>query len=212
MNDYFSTTVFFTLFFIIDPLGLLPVFLVYTAGYDDRMRHRIIIKTTAIAFFVSLFFILFGSYLLKYLSISTASFLIAGGVLLFIISMEMLLGRPSRIKMRNMDEGCPPLQEDTDVSVFPLAIPMLCGPGNIAALLMFRAQAGEDFQKLLILIGLTFAVFLICMIIMFFTKPLGKFFGKTGISIIQRIIGLILSALAIQFIKNGLVTLNFVAS
>lgn len=206
MNDYFASTVFFTLFFIVDPLGLLPVFLTYLTGLKTRKRISIIIKTISISIAVSLFFILFGKYLLKYLAISTGSFLVAGGVLLFVIAMEMLLGSPSKIKMRDYQR-----ENEPDISVFPLAIPMLCGPGNIAALLMFSAQAENDPSKLILLIILMISVFLITLVVMLFTIPLGKLLGNMGVSIIQRMVGLILSALAIQFIKNGLVSLKIVS-
>jgi len=203
MDVYFIPTVFFTLFFVVDPLGLIPVFLLYLSGYRESKRKLIIFKSILISIAVSVFFILLGKYLLRFLGISSGSFLIAGGILLFIISMEMLLGQASRVKMQDICEQEQP-EEDRDISVFPLAIPMLCGPGNIAALVMFSAQAEGDIMKITIIMTLSVAVFIIAMLAMFFSLYIGNVLGRTGISIIQKLMGLILSAMSVQFIVNGL--------
>ena len=209
MDVYYIPTVFFTLFFVVDPLGLIPVFLVYLAGYRDHKRKRIIIRSIVISIAVSVFFILLGRYLLGFLGISTGSFLVAGGILLFIISMEMLLGQPSRVKMRDIGDHDQP-EEERDVSVFPLAIPMLCGPGNIAALVMFSTQASGDPLKLIVITGLSIAVFLLAMVVMFFSAHISNALGSTGISIFQKLMGLILSAMSVQFIRNGLFELGII--
>jgi multiple antibiotic resistance protein len=203
MDVYFIPTVFFTLFFVVDPLGLIPIFLLYLSGYRESKRKLIIIKSILISIAVSVFFILLGKYLLRFLGISSGSFMIAGGILLFIISMEMLLGQASRVKMRDFGDQEQP-EDDRDISVFPLAIPMLCGPGNIAALVMFSAQAEGDIMKITIIMTLSVAVFIIAMLAMFFSLYIGNVLGRTGISIIQKLMGLILSAMSVQFIVNGL--------
>ena len=203
MDPYYIPTVLFTLFFVVDPLGLIPTFLVYLSGYRPRQRTIIILRAIGISIAISVFFILLGRYLLRFLGISSGAFLVAGGILLFIIAMEMILGRESRISMRNVSE-CGQPEEDRDVSVYPLAIPMLCGPGNIAALVMFSTQAEGDPVKLAVLAGLSVAVFLAAMAVMFFSAYIGTFLGATGISITQKLMGLVLSAMAVQFIWNGL--------
>jgi multiple antibiotic resistance protein len=207
MDVYYIPTVFFTLFFVVDPLGLIPVFLTYLTGYQDHKRKRIIIRSIGISIALSVFFILLGRYLLRFLGISTGSFLVAGGILLFIIAIEMLLGQPSRVRMRVVSEQEQP-EEERDVSVFPLAIPMLCGPGNIAALVMFSTQADGDIVKLAVIVALSITVFLLAMIVMFYSDRIGAFVGGTGISIMQRLMGLILSAMSVQFIRNGLFELG----
>lgn len=200
--QYFIPTVFFTLFFVVDPLGLIPVFITHLSGFTARQRKKVIIKATLISISVSVFFTLLGKYLLLFLSISPGTFLVAGGILLFLISMEMLLGKPSRLKMRDIEDGA---SEDAgDVAVYPLAIPLLCGPGNIAALLLFSSQAWGDPLRMGIIILLSVAVFLIAMAMMFFSSRIESLLGRTGISIIERMIGLILSAMSVQFIINGL--------
>ncbi len=207
MDAYYIPTVFFTLFFVVDPLGLIPVFLLYLGGFQDRKRRVMIIRSILISIAVSVFFIILGRYLLRFLGISTGSFLVAGGILLFIIAMEMLLGQVSRVKMRNIGDRDQP-DEERDVSVFPLAIPMLCGPGNIAALVMFSTQAEGDLLKLGLIVLISTAVFLIAMAVMFFSHRIGAVLGSTGISIIQKLMGLILSAMSVQFIRNGLYELG----
>ena len=207
MDVYYIPTVFFTLFFVVDPLGLIPVFLTYLSGFQDHKRKRIIIRSIGISIALSVFFILLGRYLLRFLGISTGSFLVAGGILLFIIAMEMLLGQPSRVRMRVVCEQEQP-EEERDVSVFPLAIPMLCGPGNIAALVMFSTQADGDIVKLAVIVALSITVFLLAMVVMFYSDRIGAFVGGTGISIMQRLMGLILSAMSVQFIRNGLFELG----
>ena len=207
MDVYYIPTVFFTLFFVVDPLGLIPVFLLYLAGYRDHRRKRIIIRSIGISIAVSVFFILLGKYLLRFLGISSGSFLVAGGILLFIIAMEMLLGQSSRVRMRDVGDPEQP-EEERDVSVFPLAIPMLCGPGNIAALVMFSTQADGDIIKLAVIVALSVTVFIMAMVVMFFSDRIGTVVGGTGIAIMQKLMGLILSAMSVQFIRNGLFELG----
>lgn len=200
MQDYFIPSVFFTLFFVVDPLGLVPVFLSYLSGYEADNRRRIVVKAVVIALAVSLFFIFLGNALLRFLGISAGSFLIAGGILLFLIAIDMLFARPARTKVSEESAS----DVEGDISVFPLAIPMLCGPGNIAALLMFSAQVQDDPVGLSLLVLITIVVFALALIIMFLAVSLQRLLGDTGLSVIQRLMGLILSALAVQFIANGL--------
>ena len=210
MDEYYIPTVFFTLFFVVDPLGLIPVFIVYLSGRPARKRRKIILRAITISIAVSLFFILFGKILLEFLGISTGSFLVAGGILLFVIAMEMLLGRPSLVKTSGIENETG-VDAERDVSVFALAIPMLCGPGNIAALLMFGTQAGGDPIRIGIIAGLSTAVFFIAMAVMFFSSRLGEIIGTTGIAIVHKLMGLILSAMAVQFMRNGLASLGIIS-
>jgi|DewCreStandDraft_4_1066084.scaffolds.fasta_scaffold04972_2 multiple antibiotic resistance protein len=202
----FIPTVFFTLFFVVDPLGLIPVFVAYLAPYDVAYRKKVIVKSTAISIIVSLFFIFSAHIFLRFIGITTGAFMIAGGILLFVIAMDMLLARPRRTqKLDDKDYDA-----DTDIAVFPLAIPFLCGPGNIAALLMFSSQAQGDIVKLGIISVISAVTFLIAMIVMALAGRLQQMLGQTGISVTHKLMGLILSAMAVQFIINGLMQINII--
>jgi multiple antibiotic resistance protein len=207
---YFIPTVFFTLFFVVDPLGLVPVFVSLLSGYQPSEKRAIIFKSTIISIAISLFFILLGKYLLDFLGISPGTFLVAGGILLFLIAMEMLLGKPSKLNMQDVAEERHHAGKN-DIAVFPLAIPLLCGPGNIAALLMFSSQSWESPGKMIVIAIISIAVFLIAMAFMFLATRFAKWIGETGIAVTGRLIGLILSAISVQFIINGLKTMRVLA-
>ena len=166
MDINFIPSVFFTLFFVVDPLGLIPIFITCLSPYSIKKQRAIIFKATGIAASVSIFFILFGNKLLNFLGVTSASFLIAGGILLFLISIDMLFARPSRTKIPKEDYSS---ADNGDVAVFPLAIPMLCGPGNIAALLMFSSQVGGKPEMLIIIIIISVVIFFLTAVVMFFS-------------------------------------------
>ncbi|MCX8124096.1 MAG: MarC family protein [Spirochaetes bacterium] len=206
MESTFIPTVFFTLLFVVDPLGLIPLFVAYLAPYDTAYRKRVIIKSTAISIAVSLFFIFSAHIFLGFIGITPGAFMIAGGILLFVIAMDMLLARPRRTqKLDDRD-----YDTETDIAVFPLAIPFLCGPGNIAALLMFSSQAQGDTIKLAVISVISVITFCIAMLVMALAGKLQQILGKTGISVIHKLMGLILSAMAVQFIINGLTQINII--
>lgn len=200
MSPVVSRRYFFTLLFVVDPFGLIPVFVSYLAPFDDASRRRIIIKSTVISIAVSLFFIFSAHIFLRFIGIAPGAFMIAGGILLFIISMDMLLARPRRTQQ--LDN--PDVNGESDIAVFPLAIPFLCGPGNIAALLMFSSQVRGDVEKLFIISIISAFTFIIAMGVMTIASKLQSLLGHTGISVINKLMGLILSAMAVQFIYNGL--------
>lgn len=200
----FVSAVFFTLLFVVDPFGLIPLFVAYLSPYDSAYRKKVIIKSTIIAITASLFFIVSAHVFLRFMGISPGAFMIAGGILLFIIAMDMLLSRQRRTQTLEGDEHF----EDMDIAVFPIAIPFLCGPGNIAALLMFSSQAQGDVVTLIAIGIISVSTFLIAMIVMAFADTLQNILGRTGIAVLHKLMGLILSAMAVQFIVNGLAQIN----
>jgi multiple antibiotic resistance protein len=194
-------SIFFTLFIAVDPFGLIPIFIIFITRYNAVERRKIIFKAIITSVVVSVFFIFLGRFILLYLGISQEAFLISGGILLFLISMDLILAKPSRTKI--MYDNVEDIEKE-DISVSPLAIPMISGPGTIAALMMFSSQVNDEPYMLIIITLIAFFVLLITMIVMFLSAHIEKVLGKTGISVIQRIMGLILSALAVQFIVNGI--------
>lgn len=192
-------SIFFTVFILVDPLGLIPVFVTFLSKYNPVERKNVILKTILVATGISLFFIFFGKYILQYLGVSPGAFLIAGGILLFLISIDLILARPTRTKLP--PDGSE--MEKEDVFVFPLAFPMIAGPGTIAALTMFSSQSKETCM-LFVISCISILVLMITMIVMFMSSFFERLLRKTGISVIERIMGLVLSSLAVQFILNGL--------
>jgi len=199
-------TVFVAIFIVVDPLGIVPVFISLTSGFTPEKRNRAILTAVAIAFVVLLLFALTGGFILGALGIQPGSFFIAGGVLLFIVSIDLLFGRPGRTKIPV--EGAVP--ERDDVAVFPLAIPMLAGPGAITTILLYvsgKGIGGYTLPVLIVSIALALASAAVTMrLSAYFLKVL----GKTGVSVIERIMGILLSGLSVQFVYDGLSKLGIV--
>jgi multiple antibiotic resistance protein len=186
---------------IVDPIGNIPVFLVMTGNNTPRERDKIIFKACLIAFVTLCLFVFLGSYILKFFGISVAAFQIASGLLLFSVSMDMLRVRTvkSRTSNAEAEEGV----SKEDVSVFPLAIPMLSGPGAISAVMTLASRQGAVFiNKLWVAIGVLIAFVISYITLRYAVYLMGKM-GTTGINIIQRIMGLILVVISVQFIING---------
>ncbi len=161
-----------------------------------------------VAFIVLCLFIFTGSAILKFLGIQPGSFFIAGGILMFIISIDLLLGRPGRTKMSGREAA----EDREDVSIFPLAIPMLAGPGAITTVLLYVSE-----DKLPPFIPLILAVAVALSLAMAAgTMLLSTFFlrvlGRTGVSVIERLMGIVLTALSVQFVYDGLLKLGIIAA
>jgi multiple antibiotic resistance protein len=199
--------VFFAIFIVVDPIGLVPLYIGLSAHIAAPLRKKIVAKAVCISFIVLSIFILLGRRILAVLGIQTGAFFIAGGIMLFIVSLEMLFGRPTQSKISSRET---PHEENESIAVFPLAIPMLAGPGTITTIILFTGT-GEDpsitimlFTALLISMAAVWTILNASNIIL-------KVLGRTGVSVIERIIGLLLSGLSIQFIYDGIVKLGFLA-
>lgn len=193
---------FVTLFVAIDPVGVLPVFLALTAGTDAARRRRVAIRGTLIGGGVLLAFALIGDGLLAALGIGLPAFRIAGGLMLLAIAFEMVFERRALRRTRSA-EGARDDPAHEDVAVFPIAIPMVAGPGAITAvvLLMGRHQGdplgqGMVLAVLAVVLALTLLTFLLA-------RPIERLIGATGTTIASRLLGILLAALAMQFILDG---------
>ncbi|MBF0299787.1 MAG: NAAT family transporter [Oligoflexia bacterium] len=195
-------TVLITMITIVDPIGLVPVYLPIAGRFPKNKHNQIILRSIIIATIVSVFFLLAGKLLFKYLQISASSLYIAGGILLFLVGLEMIYARPSRSK------SSPEEKEEAmalnDVSVFPLAIPMLAGPGTIATTIMFASRYDNWINYLVIFLALIIS-YLLAGFAMRFSYTLTKIFGQTGLNVLDRIMGIILCSLAVQFIINAMI-------
>ena len=191
-----------TFLVIIDPPGCAPIFASLTRGASAAHRRTMAIRSSVIAWGVLMFFALLGKPMLHALGISLASFRIAGGVRLFMIALDMVFERRTqRREVRAQSiEGTP--QAD-DISVFPMAIPMISGPGSIASAMLWVSRADSPAQVLTVLGAIT-VVILITMAFLLAAGPLMRLIGERIEAMITRILGVILAALAAQFVVDGL--------
>jgi multiple antibiotic resistance protein len=194
---------FFVVFFVVvEPVSLIPVFAGLTHGASRNYKRKMAAKAAAIALGICVIFALGGAKFLDIMGISLSSFRIAGGTLLFLIALEMVFARPSGTRSTTPEEEEAKTRED--ISVFPLAFPFIAGPGALATILL---TAGEVWGKPLLFAGflLTVALILIiCWSVMLATPQLMKVLGVTGANVINRLSGVILAALAVQFIVDGI--------
>jgi multiple antibiotic resistance protein len=197
----FGLAAFVTLLVVVDPPGVVPIFVALTSNELPTQRRKILIRAVLIAFGVALFFLVAGRAVLAYLGVTVHAFSISGGVLLFVAAMPMLFGQRGGL------QSAEPTEQDSvgeDISVFPLAMPMLSGPGTIATILLLTSQAGGDMQKL-IAIGVAIGiVFLVSFVVLYLGARLIGLVGEGGVHIATRVMGIVLAALAVQYVLNGI--------
>ena len=191
-----------TFLVIIDPPGCAPIFASLTRGTSAAHRRAMAIRSSLIAWAILMFFALLGRQMLHALGISLASFRIAGGILLFYIAVEMVFERRTerREKRAESIEGTP---EAEDISVFPMAMPMITGPGSIASAMLWVSRAETPFHVAVVLAAIT-VVILITMVTLLASGPMMRLIGDKVEAAITRILGVILAALAAQFVIDGL--------
>ncbi|HVJ70095.1 MAG TPA: MarC family protein [Sphingomicrobium sp.] len=196
------TSAFITLAVIIDPPGCAPIFASLTAGTDAAHRRKMAIRSAVVAWCILLFFALFGEPLLSTLGISLSAFRLAGGIMLFMIALDMVFERRTE-RREERAEGIKGTPEAEDISVFPMAIPMIAGPGSIATIMLLSARAEGLTQGLVVLSAMTL-VLLLTLVALLLAGPLMKLIGAKLEAMITRILGVILAALAVQFVLDGL--------
>jgi multiple antibiotic resistance protein len=199
----FALTAFATAFTIIDPIGMIPLTLAATISLPAERRPKIVDQAVLVASIVMLVMGAIGQPLLTYLGITLPAFLIAGGILLFLIAIDMLFARPTRAKRTDEEERDAALAENP--AVFPLAIPMIAGPGTIATVMLLVNLAHGNGARVVTIVA---AYALVVVITWLFMRGATKFqhlMGSTGIHVVTRVLGIILAALAVQFVLNGIV-------
>jgi multiple antibiotic resistance protein len=190
---------YFVLYFVvIDPIGTTPLFLVVTKGLNAKDKNKVAFEGVLIATIVLLFFAFFGNYVLKYLGISFPAFTIAGGVILFLIALEMLFDIRSERKKRSIND------KRDKISIFPIAIPLLAGPAAITSVILTISQAEGSYSLLIINIICLISVMLVSFTILRVFTKFQKFINEKIINIFSRVIGIILAALSIQYILDGI--------
>ena len=194
----FALLCFTSFFTLTNPLGTMPVFLTMTNGMSDDERKTIVRRATIVSFITLMVFTFSGQFLFKFFGISTNGFLISGGIIIFTIGFDMLQARYSKAKLKD-DEVKTYVN---DISITPLAIPMLCGPGAIANGIMLMEDANTLIKKIL-LVSVIASVYFITFLILRASTRLNKYMGETGNNVMMRLMGLILMVIAVECFVSG---------
>ncbi|MGH8496483.1 MAG: MarC family protein [Gammaproteobacteria bacterium] len=194
---------FVVLFVVTEPISLVPVFGALTRGGSRAYRRKMAYKATLLSGMIFLVFAVAGQWLLGMLDISFDAFKIGGGLLLLMLSIDMVFARQSGLRsttVREQDEA----RYRQDISVFPLAFPLIAGPGALATLLLVMGEVQGDPWRFLALLGVLFLILGITLIFMLLTTPLMNVMGVTGANVASRLLGVVLVALAIQYMVDGI--------
>lgn len=195
----FALLCFTSFFTLTNPLGTMPVFLTMTHGMDEQQRRAIVKRATIASFITLMVFTFSGQFLFKFFGISTNGFRIAGGIIIFTIGYNMLQARYTDVKLKKEEIK----MYANDISITPLAIPMLCGPGAIANAIMLMDDASTYLKKG-VLIGIIALVYFITFLILRASTRLVKVMGETGNNVMMRLMGLILMVIAVECFVSGL--------
>ncbi|MEJ2200057.1 MAG: MarC family protein [Desulfuromonadaceae bacterium] len=203
MNSAFELFCIFAvqLFVIVDPLAGVPLFLAITPDNSPQERRAMALRGSLAAFGVLVFFILCGSLVTGYFGIETTSVRICGGLLLFVISLEMLYGRATGTGTSRREERL--AETKADISITPLAFPLLAGPGAIATTLIFSEQM-TSFASLLALLAGNALVFTLTGLLLMRADVLARYLGVLGAGIVTRLMGLIMALIAVQYVVDGI--------
>ncbi|MGE0021590.1 MAG: MarC family protein [Draconibacterium sp.] len=195
----FGLLAFTSLFTLINPLGTMPVFMAMTSELSVQERKLTARKASVVAFFTIIAFALTGQLLFNFFGISVNSFRVVGGIIFFIMGMDMLQARLSQVKIRDNEVK----SYVSDISITPLAIPMICGPGAITTVILLMEDANTIPKKLTLFISV-FLIMLLTYVILYSSSKLIKLLGQTGINVMMRIMGLIVMVIAVEFFFSGL--------
>lgn len=196
MHELIATFIF--LFAVIDPIGSVPVFIAVTNDFNEREKRKIAFKSVIVSAIILLFFIVGGELILDAMNISLPSFQIAGGIVLFLFALTMIFGESKpEAEMKSINST-------TEVAVFPIAMPSIAGPGSMLAVVLLTKNSEyslwEQFQSIIILIS----ILVIVLVLLLLATKVQKIIGDAGASIISRVMGLILSAMAVANIIDGI--------
>jgi multiple antibiotic resistance protein len=197
----FAISALVTLLVVVDPIGLAPTFIAVTHGLSPQHRRQVAFRASLIAAAILFGAALAGDWLLRTLGISLPAFRIAGGLLLFSIAFEMVFG----LRIERQTHAAEQAMEEhvRNIAAFPLGIPLLAGPGAITATVLLAGQAGGRAVPLAILIGVIVIVAAACLITFLAAERIGKLLGITGNIVLSRLLGVILAALAVQYVLDG---------
>jgi len=198
----FAISALLTLFVVVDPIGLVPSFLAVTEGMPLTARRSVALRASMIGGAILLGAALLGDWLFRTLGISLPAFRIAGGLLLFSIASEMVFG----VRLRRESEAAEEAVEERarNVAAFPLAIPLMAGPGAITATVLLSGRADGNASLLGLLIAVVVLVAIACYVAFIFARWISRLLGLTGNIVLSRLLGVLLAALAVQFVVDGI--------
>ena len=202
MPPDFAITALVTLFVVVDPVGLAPTFLAVTEGLPLRARRDVAVRASLIAGAILIGTALIGDALLRALGISLPAFRIAGGLLLFAIAFEMVLGVRMRREGLEAEEAVE--EHVRNVAAFPLAIPLMAGPGAITATVLLAGRADGNLLLTGLLLAVVVLVALACLAAFLLAGRLSRLLGHTGNIVLSRLLGVLLAALAVQYMIDGI--------
>ena len=190
-----------TLLVVVDPIGLVPAFVAITHGLPSHARRSVALRACLIATAILAGSALFGDWLLRTLSISLPAFRIAGGLLLFSIASEMVFG----VRIARQSKAAEQVIEQhvRNIAAFPLAIPLMAGPGAITAMVLLGGRGNGDPLRLAILMAAIAAVMAACLLVFTLSTRIAKLIGTTGNVVLSRLLGVLLAALAVQYVIDG---------
>lgn len=194
---------FVVMFVVIEPVTLVPIFGALTRGGAPGYRRRMATKATFLSALIFVAFALAGEPLLQVLGISVDAFRIGGGLLLFMVAVDMVFARESGLRSTTVREQEEARYRD-DISVFPLAFPLIAGPGALATLLLLLGDASDDILSVGLLLAVVLFVLVIALVMMLLTNPIMRVLGVTGANVISRLLGVVLVALAVQYVVDGI--------
>lgn len=197
----FALSTLTTLFFVVDPLAAAPIYLAMTAQDDADHRRRTALRAAVATFAILAIFAAVGSLIFRLLGISIGAFRIAGGILLFLLAVDML--RAQRSRQRTSPEEEIEGVDKADISLFPLAIPMLAGPGSISTVMLLTSRV-EHYWHYPVIFGAVAVTAVAVYYVLSGATRMERRLGKTGMNVMQRVMGLILAAIAVQFVIEGI--------
>jgi multiple antibiotic resistance protein len=197
----FGLTALVTLAVVVDPLGVAPIFVALTRELDPVERRNTLVRALVNAFGVTVFFLLGGRLMLSYLGVTVHAFAISGGILLFTAALPMLFGQRPGLQAPERDEQ---RAAGENIAIFPLAVPLLSGPGTITTVLLLANQAGSDVRRIGRLVTVIAVVYVVAWLVLGAGERLMTRLGAGKVHIMTRVLGIVLAALAVQYCLNGI--------
>lgn len=202
MSAEFLVSALVTMVVVVDPIGLVPTFIAITQGLPDRARRSVALRASLIAAAILCGAALIGDWLLRSLSITLPAFRIAGGLLLFSIASEMVFGVRTVRQSQQAEEAVE--ERVRNIAAFPLAVPLMAGPGAITATILLAGRSDGAFERLASLLVVIAVVIVVCLAVFLAAAPVARLLGATGSAVLSRLLGVLLAALAVQYVIDGM--------